>query len=128
MDNVVSSLVVFEGNGQVVEYVGGYNDWQSSGGVFYSEEGKKQKLGIAEAGSHGTRKREKNAQRKKEKELEQLPEKIEILERQVVKFHDKMSDPTFFDITEVEQKQLYKELAETEEQLKSHYERWEELG
>jgi ABC transport system ATP-binding/permease protein len=128
MDNVVSSLVVFEGNGQVVEYVGGYNDWQSSGGVFYRPEDKKKKLKLAGAGSHESRKREKNAQRKKDKELEQLPGKIEHLESHVEKLHERMSDPTFLDLADVEQKQVYTELTETEEGLKSLYERWEELG
>ena len=128
MDNVVSSLVVFEGEGKVVEYVGGYNDWQSSGGVFYSQEDKKRKLKVPGGGSHGTRKREKNAQRKKEKELEQLPSKIEDLESHVEKLHGRMSDPTFLGLDDVEQKQVYAELAETEEGLKSLYDRWEELG
>ena len=34
LDNVVSSLLVFEGQGQVTEYVGGYNDWLRGGGSF----------------------------------------------------------------------------------------------
>src|SRR5690606_23152723 len=36
LDNVVSSSIVFEGNGRVAEYVGGYQDWVDQGGSFAS--------------------------------------------------------------------------------------------
>lgn len=128
MDNIVSSLVVFEGNGRVVEYVGGYNDWQSSGGVFYRDDIKKQMSIPGEQGTHESRKRAKNAQRKQDKKLEQLPEKIESLESQIEKLHERMSDPLFFGLVNLEQKQVYAELTKAEENLASLYERWEELG
>ncbi len=130
MNNVVSSLVVFEGSGRVVEYVGGYNDWQSSGGAFGGvfEANKKPETVAAEKGSHQSRKRQKKVQRKMEKELEQLPEKIESLESQVELLHEKMSDPAFFELNDMEQKRVYSRLAETEEGLALLYKRWEELA
>jgi len=34
MDNVVTSILVFEGDGKINDYVGGYSDWIARGGSF----------------------------------------------------------------------------------------------
>jgi|TARA_B100002003_G_scaffold118133_1_gene108975 ATP-binding cassette subfamily F protein uup len=128
MDNVVSSLVVFEGNGRVIEYVGGYNDWLSRGSILTSEKDRKQSSNSDTQNSHEARKQEKNALRKKEKELEELPARIEAIESAVDQLHHKVSGSAFFELKDSEQKTYYAELSEKEKELAFLYQRWEDLG
>lgn len=138
MDNVVSSLVVFEGGGVVKEYVGGYNDWLQAGGHFGEDPSapkparkpaRKEASG-RQAGtnsSYQNRKSHRNTQARTSRELERLPGKVEALEKKIEEHHQAMSEPAFFEQTDEEQQRLYTELSEFELQLESLFARWQEL-
>lgn len=98
LNNVVTSMIVFEPNG-IREYVGGYDDWLRQSRIqketpSSAKEAPKASLPSAKVQA------EKPAGQKlsyKEKlELESLPGKIEKLEAQQAELHQRMSDPDYF--------------------------------
>ena len=127
LNHVVSSSLVFE-NGNVKEYVGGYDDWlrqrkQTSGDAAATPEKKPPRKSPSPSESSRPRKL-KYAEKK---ELEQLPETIEELEQQLAELHGVLADPAFYQQESgviIEQQTKLKSL---EQQLQAAYDRWEEL-
>lgn len=124
LNNLVTSCLVFEGEGCVKEYVGGYDDWLRQRKELSSNEDKP-----------AVKKREKpKAQRarklsfKEKRELAELPQVIEELESEQAELHEKMADPAFYqdgDSAAISTSQ--KRLEEIEVLLGDAYQRWEEL-
>ena len=135
MDNVVTSLMVFEGDGKIGEYVGGYSDWARKGGKLFSfEDGEKA------SGGSSTKQLEEKPEPKKavskklsykdQRELEALPAKIEALEVSQSELEKHMSQPEFYDNQDDAGKSVeetLKQVADVQSQLEKTYERWEEL-
>src|SRR5580700_10433096 len=93
LDNVVTSTLVFEAAGQINEYVGGYSDWLRQRKAA-SPEGSapaERKRSVA-MGSLKTRRLSYNEQR----ELAQLPGKIQNLEAEQVQLTTLIGDPKVF--------------------------------
>jgi ATP-binding cassette subfamily F protein uup len=135
MDNVVTSLIVMDGQGGVSEHVGGYSDWASGGGrlgppapaqpanpteqAVQTENrpaGKRQKDGPV-------RKLSYNEQR----ELGRLPGQIEALEQQQSRLEEKMTTPDFYQSDYQAIQQVTKELAGLQAELEKAYARWDTL-
>ncbi len=123
LDNVVSSLLVFEGNGIVKEHIGGYQEWHADGGRIAEEAQAPVKPRKEKSNTHEDRK----AQRKLEKELKQLPDKIEALELEIETLQQTVSEPAFFEKSEAQQQEAYDALSRLEQDLAALYERWETL-
>ena len=135
MDNVVTSLMVFEGDGVINEYVGGYSDWARKGNSLFSFESsekasgkstKKSEEQIVEAKKSSSKKLSYKDQR----ELEALPAKIEALEVSQSELEQHMSKPEFYDNQDDGGKSVeetLKRVADVQNQLEKTYERWEEL-
>ena len=87
MDNVITSLIVLDGQGNVNEYVGGYSDWVARGGslseatALASQAEKPAKVSSAPVPSKPAVKKAKKLSYKDQRELSGLPEKIEKLEK-----------------------------------------------
>ncbi|MBF0623398.1 MAG: ATP-binding cassette domain-containing protein [Magnetococcales bacterium] len=128
LDNVVTSLLVFEGGGRLEEHVGGYGDWL------------RQRLPAPEAVLPATRPRaaaeptkppartdSKKLTYAERLELADLPQRIETLEDEQARLHATMADPLFFkqDRTTVGAAQA--RLTAVEQELAALYGRWEEL-
>lgn len=127
LNNVVSSLLVFEGGGRVKEYVGGYDDYLAKAAPLTAEKSSKP----------AKSKKEIYLQRKKEKknvtlsymekrELQELPALIEKLETRQEEIHFKMGEPEIFRDHE-KLREMNKMLAEVEAKLEASYARWETL-
>jgi ATP-binding cassette subfamily F protein uup len=125
----VTSTLVFEGEGEVNEYVGGYIDWLRQRTTTTES---------AQAINSKTKSKSKPAQAPKpkpkaklsaadEKELRLLPVKIEKLEKQIEKMHQQFAAPGFYDQSSVITQPLQQQLSELEASLKVLYERWEKL-
>ncbi|MBD3647972.1 MAG: ATP-binding cassette domain-containing protein [Pseudomonadales bacterium] len=128
LDNVVSSLLVFEGDGQVTEYVGGYSDWVASGGRFHVEAaGEARDERRSASDSFEAKKRARNERQRQQKELNALPGKIEKEEAAISALHEKMSRPEFYERPDSEQAKAYDDLAKHEQAVHELYERWEAL-
>jgi len=129
MDNVVSSLLVFEGEARLTEYVGGYSDWLRETGGF-TPAPQRERPGrdrVRGGGEGGRQSRDRTGERKRQRELEALPGRIEQLESDLAAKQEHVSDPAFFRQSADEQKVAYDELAAIERELARLYERWEEL-
>jgi ATP-binding cassette subfamily F protein uup len=137
LDNVVTSTLVFEGNGQVREYVGGYQDWLRQGGsprllgVSESKSGKPQIEKAAPAAPVSEPSAEQ-APRKKlsyklQRELEALPGQIEALEQQLAALQTQIADPVFYQRPVEETGAALAQLEQLQQQMDALVERWAEL-
>ena len=126
LNNVVTSILVFEGNGQVSEYIGGYNDWLNQ----KPEDEKK-------AQSKPEKNFKKSAKPKPESpkkltyrenlELEAMPSLIESLEQEQSMLFSRMSDPSFYKNESTEIASSKERLESLETELEKTYKRWEAL-
>jgi len=144
MDNVVTSVLAFEGHGRVREYVGGYSDWVRQGGKLppapwegaarqqaepsQSIEEAEVARQVPPAGS------EKKAARKPAKlsyklqrELDGLPARIERLEGEVAKFEASIADPAFYQQDADTVSTTLEALGARQSELDATMERWMEL-
>ncbi|MGB6010570.1 MAG: ATP-binding cassette domain-containing protein, partial [Desulfobacterales bacterium] len=126
LNNVVTSTLAFDTEGQVGEYAGGYDDW-------LLQRPKTEKLPTSEkkAGKKTTPKSEASKTRKlgymEKQELKDLPQKIDVLEADQKSLYETMSGPNFYKKTKTEIAQAKSRLAEVEQKIEAAYLRWEEL-
>ena len=125
LDNVVTSSLVFEGQGRIREFVGGYSDWLRQRPSVASE-GPKPAIAKSTAALPRARSAAKLSY-KELRELEQLPEQIETLEGEQVQLHQITADPDFYRQDPAEITRVLDRLKALEEQLETAYHRWEEL-
>lgn len=122
LDNVVTSTFVFEGNGVVDEFIGGYEDW------LWQRKKTKEKAVVKKAAEKVVKKTDSNKLSFKEKtELEALPKTIESLEEALSNLQSKVSEQSFYDNDQDTIDNTLKSLSEAEETLSQTYERWETL-
>ena len=126
MDNVVSSLLVFTGDGRVVEHVGGYTDWQADQPATQPV-AKPASAVNRDRTDHAQQKKDRNAARKLERELAALPGRIETLEGEIETLQQQVSDPGFFNQSHDKQQAGYAALEKYQAELAALYERWEQL-
>ena len=131
LDNVVSSLLVFEGDGIVREHVGGYSEWVAAGGRFYQPGAERDTAGdMQRAGNKAAREQtreEKRARQKLERELEALPDKLDAVEQAIASIHEEMAAPGYFDRPLDEKRALESKLVAHEAEQSALFARWEEL-
>lgn len=126
LDNVVTSTLAFEGDGEIYEYVGGYEDW------LRQSRQTKAKTDVKKAPAKEVKK-EKAENKVKlsyndQRELDGLPKKIEALESEQEEIQQKVSEPEFYKGEQAEVDKTLARLAEIEKELEHAYQRWEELG
>jgi ATP-binding cassette subfamily F protein uup len=126
LDNVVTSTLVFEEQGQVREYVGGYEDWLRQRTVAKDIE-----TADEGPGSSRSRGRARSANRKlgfnETRELQKLPDKIEQLEQEQQQLEAMISDSGFYQSDKDNIRQTLARLEQLHEELTAAYERWEQL-
>ncbi|MDH3777302.1 MAG: ATP-binding cassette domain-containing protein [Gammaproteobacteria bacterium] len=128
LDNVVTSTIVFEQDGKVQEYVGGYSDWLRRGHELAVTDNPYE----AERKKHEALERRKNKKATKlsykdQRELDNLPAEIGQIEATIAALQATIAAPDFYaQDTVLVQQQLHK-LSETEKLLEQRVERWGEL-
>jgi ATP-binding cassette subfamily F protein uup len=127
LNNVVTSTIVFEGNGQLQEYVGGYDDWlrQSQASV----EPPKPVVPRERSEKRERPPREKQKLSYKEaRELEGLPKSIESMEEEKGRLLATLNSPEFYASYDAGKlREANDRLAEVEKGLEEAYRRWDEL-
>ena len=129
LNEVCTSLLVFEGDGKIADYIGGYDDWQKE---------KAAKAAAIAAAAEDAKRREKTTAAAPEKKIRKLtnkeraeldawPKKIEILEAEQTKLTSKLADPLFFKKPATEVTHATVRLHEIEAELARSYARWAEL-
>jgi ATP-binding cassette subfamily F protein uup len=125
LDNVVTSTIVFEEDG-VREYVGGYSDWLLQRPKPPEAEPPKARRARSASGNPaGGKKRLKPVE---SKELEELPARIEEIEREIAGLHEAMSGPEFFRQGGERIAEGKRRLIDLESRLAESYVRWGELS
>jgi ATP-binding cassette subfamily F protein uup len=128
LDNVVTSTLVFEGNGKVQEYIGGYEDWLHQRVV--SEETKAADLPRCTASDiqpAKTTPAKKKLSYNEQRELNQLPERIEAIETEQQKLNAEMSSPDFYKEPPEKIKQVFARLEELQQESLAAYALWDSL-
>ncbi|RKX44005.1 MAG: ABC transporter ATP-binding protein [Verrucomicrobia bacterium] len=121
LNHVVTSTLVFEGQGRVNEYPGGYDDWL---------EQTQQAIGTRQQPKTPTPEKQKSTRKlsnKEREELQNLPKLIEQLEAEQAALHDAMSDPAFYQKPKDEIATANTRAEEIPKKLEDAFERWEAL-
>jgi ATP-binding cassette subfamily F protein uup len=126
LDNVVTSTFVFEGNGRVGEYVGGYEDWLRQRAA---TAGPAKDLTAASKPVDRPRqpRDEKKLSYKEARELHELPARIESLEAEQRALNDTAAAPDFYRESADDIRALMARLQEIERELEAAYTRWHDL-
>jgi ATP-binding cassette subfamily F protein uup len=140
LDNVVTSTLVFEGEGRVREYVGGYQDWLRQGGsprllgVGESKAGKAElatavvepqaAAALAEPAAPAAKKK---LSYKLQRELEALPGQIDAVEQQMAALQAQIGDPAFYQQAAETTAEALARLQSLQHELDHLLERWAEL-
>ncbi len=128
LDNVVTQVIAFEGDGVFREYVGGYEDWvrvRSSVKLKEKQDVRLQKTVLkARTSKQSSRiKLSYNEMR----ELEALPTKIEILEQEQANITCKLSDAATYHDSPDQIVRLQTRFVGIEKEITNHLFRWDEL-
>ncbi len=133
LNNCVTSVIAFEGAGNLEEYVGGYDDWIRQGGhwvkpkVNQAVEKIETKPEAEKPLSVTTTPKPKKLSYKLQKEFDELPKKIEALEQQLSTLQAAIGDPNFYSKPQKEIDSHLSLLAKVEAELEASFERWAEL-
>ncbi|MCU4369858.1 ATP-binding cassette domain-containing protein [Acinetobacter courvalinii] len=133
MDNVVTSTWVFDGKGNIDEYIGGYQDYLEQRPdqkvVDQKSDVKKAqaKAEAAAAAANATAPKKVKLSYKDQRALEQLPAEIEALEIEQATLSEKLADGSWFVSDANAATQASQRLAEIDELLLEKLERWDEL-
>ncbi|TAN60699.1 ATP-binding cassette domain-containing protein [bacterium] len=119
LNNIATSTLVFE-KGGLNEYIGGYDDWLRQKPKASEEKNEKKQK------QEKTKKDKAKMSWKEERELNDLPARIEALEAEQHQLFEKMADPNFFkQIEKMSEAKARMDVVEAE--LADSYSRWEEL-
>ena len=129
LDNVVTSTLVFEGEGKFLEYAGGYEDWERYQRQIPAANSRAQRTAAAVAVPVKARSSEKRRRLsyKEQRELDELPAKIEALEGEQVELHVRMGSGDFYRQSSDKIAAAVERLGAVKCELELHYERWQIL-
>ena len=129
LDNVVTSTLVMEGEGRVGEYVGGYSDWvrQRPEPVEATAPVARKKTPAPAAPALAAPAAPRKLGYREQRELEQLPARIEELESRLAAMTAEMNEPAFYQRDPAAITAHGQALASVQEELDGAYARWEAL-
>src|SRR5829696_5360920 len=129
LNNIVTSTLILDGGGNVQEYVGGYDDWHRQTEQLPDPKPPK----FASANRTESKADSKPAPRSRklsyneQRELTDLPKRIEMLEAEQHQLTVRMEDPAFYQQEGAVITQAVARLQELQEELSRAYHRWSEL-
>ena len=138
LDNVVTQVIVAEGQGKWREYVGGYSDWERLHAAKSLGEPAAKQASKAEARQAGTEKAQdtaiitpaakpKKLSYKEQRELEELPNRIAQLEQEQAAISARLSDADLYKKQPEEAQRLNQRYAEIDQLLMDCLEKWEAI-
>ncbi|MEZ8049724.1 MULTISPECIES: ABC transporter ATP-binding protein [Vibrio] len=132
VDNTVMTSWIFEGNGVVEEFVGGYHDAQQQRkqAIEYRQvekPSKPEKVVEETPKTAPVKAKAKKLSYKLQRELEALPLHLEELETQIETLQEEVNDPSFFSKSVEQTQPVLDKLSAAEQELEVAFERWEEL-
>ncbi len=130
LDNIVTSTIVMEGDGQVDEYVGGYNDYlRQRARPVKTVSAKRNTTNNSKTVTPEVTQKplEKKRSYKDQRELDLLPERIEQLETEQQQLVNLTAESDFYQKDKHVVNQTMSRLTEIEAELSKAFQRWEEL-
>ncbi|MDZ7753365.1 MAG: ATP-binding cassette domain-containing protein [Gammaproteobacteria bacterium] len=131
LDNVVTGTLVFEGGGRVMDYVGGYTDWQRQAAARKVDNAIQAAAPLKNAASREGQPKAKSStpklSYKDQRELEALPGRIEALESEQASLEATICDSGFYQQTKNQVDDTFERLATVRQELEVAFERWEAL-
>ncbi len=128
MDNVVTSTWVFDGKGNIDEYIGGYQDYlQQRPDQTAVDQKSAVKKAAAKAEANAAPAKKVKLSYKDQRALEQLPVEMEALEKEQAEINASLADGSLFISDADKAMTLSNRLTEIDELLLEKLERWEEL-
>lgn len=136
LENTVTQVIAFEGNGKLTEFGGGYDDWQRFSTLQQQEKNANIKTAVLEANISKASGAAKNASintkqskltYKEQQELAEFPTKIEGLEAEQVDIGNQLADGEIYKNAPEHVKILQARLQEIEHLLENYLARWEAL-
>ena len=129
LENTVTQVIAFEGNGQLTEFGGGYDDWlrftqQRANAISTPSKTKLQDSSVSEL---KTKTNKTKLSYKEQLELAELPKKIEMLEIEIKSINEKLTDPEIYKKELSMANLLQLRLQELDSNLLDSMSRWEEL-
>ena len=125
LDNVVTQVIVAEGEGKWREFVGGYTDWERVRTLPIATAPASKPAVKVEAATPAAK--QKKLSYKEQRELEELPKLIAKLEDEQSVLAAELSHPDFYKKTPAEGKRLNARVAEIEGELLEALEKWEQI-
>jgi len=125
LDNVVTSSLVFEGDGQINAYVGGYKDWLRQRPV--EKTSTKESVVAAKKSAKLELPAKKKLSYKLQQELDQMPKKLETAESKLQALQEQVSSADFYQNDSKHVAKTLEELAIAEVAIEDIMERWVEL-
>ena len=131
MDNVVTSLLVLEGDGVVTEQAGGYSDWEARGGQLSSGHTQPSVQSAAtqqtDAPAPPTAAKKGKLSYKLQRELDGLPAVIEKLEQRQQELESTIAADGFYEQGHATVQKTLDELAAVQAEMETTFERWSQL-
>ena len=130
LDNVVTSILVFEEDGGLQEYIGGYKDWLRRGKQLLETDtpkGQDLRNDVANNSDKVEEKKPNKLSYKFQRELNELPTRIEELEKFIEDLTVKVENPNFYNKPYDETSEVLEQLSEAQQKLDKAIERWSEL-
>lgn len=132
IDNTATHCWLFEGQGKVSEFVGGYQDMQHQLSYRQAAPAKVETKSAAKADSKANNTADKPKASKKlpykiQQELDGLPAKLEQLEQKIETLQSTVNAPDFFAKSEDVTQKALQQLADVESEFETAFSRWEEL-
>jgi ATP-binding cassette subfamily F protein uup len=131
VDNSVTECWIFEGNGVIKTFVGGYHDaHQQRAEAMPIRQSAPAPAPVKSNNSAKNEPAKRTANKlsyNQQRELDQLPQRIEELESRITALQEQMSEATFFSKPHSETQKVIDALATAENELDVTFTRWEEL-
>lgn len=128
VDNVVSSILVFEDSGTIQNYAGGFSNWARHGKHLTEMDNPiARKVNNNSNSANNKRNKKSKLSYKLKRELESLPETIESLENELAKLEEQTNDNNFYSKPYEEQQPILDDMKAKQEALDDAIYRWDEL-
>ena len=134
LDNVVTGTLVFEGAGQVNEYVGGYSDWlrqrraaAPAAPRLAAVQSTVPQSTASAAPAAPSAARARRLSYKDQRELEAMPQKIQGLESEQLELQAQVADPALFKADPARAAAVLTRLQALSAEIENAYSRWDAL-
>jgi ATP-binding cassette subfamily F protein uup len=123
LDNVVTSTFVFEGEGCIAEFTGGYEDWVRQ----RKERACTATMPALETPKPGKTEKGRKFLNREQRELDELPGRLEELEAKQARLSERLADPALYQSKDGEFQKVERELNQLHQTIEKTMARWEEL-